>query len=203
MQTKIIPSATRKVIDGNAHYYVGKGVLTLNDGKEIIFAIKTRQKSTALAEFQFHNGTAWQATDRIPKSLGMKFERFLQLVAPCFGNKLERNQLFLTDRLLHDATPANERPKYTAIMTKFTCLIGGEFIHVRKQFVGVGASRKVIETYHRMPLDMSKGWELFTPTDEFAMKNRIATACSYYRDKITSYNRYAYHKDQTRMGARM
>lgn len=205
MKTRIIPTATRKVIENGTHHYVGKGVLTLDDGKEIQFAMKTRTGTKIPTEFQFLNDNGvWQPTTRLPKMLGVKFQRFLQLASPCFGNKFERNKAFFTDRLLQDATPANERPHYTALMTNFTCLIDGEFIYVRKQFVGMGFGRRMIETRQRLPLDMSsEDWEVFTPANEIDFSNKVAQVCAYYRSKITSYNRYAYHKDQVRAGARM
>lgn len=204
MQTKIITETVLKVKEGTGHFFRGKVIVTLNDGKDIEYAVKTKFNTYNAETIMVKSNGMWveaQPSD-IVNLVTTQFSTFLKLMKGCFFSKYARNQLFLgRNRLLQDNTPATDRMKYSSRITNAVYLIDGRFIKVvymKKHQFAPRAER----VYFEMPLDMSSDWTEVTTADN-QLHEQCLKAGSEYQRGLCDYNKRKYHKELVNTGIRM
>lgn len=197
---QILPETVRKVTIGNSFHYGCKALVTLNDGKTLEFAIKTKRESyQAEAVFIKIDGTYVPAQPSdLMQILTSQFFVFLAIMDKCFGTKARdgRNKLFLTDRLLKDETPTTARMKYSSMITQSICLVGGKLVRMKHGDFFEDA------TYFEQPLDLSSDWAVVeNPSQAFCQA--VENAQSFYKSGMAKSSRQSYHKEQVKRGVRM
>lgn len=199
---RILTDTVLKVKEGNGFYYRAKIIVTLNDGQELEYAVKTKLNSyTAETVLTKANGD-WvnaQLSEIVTLVTG-KFFIFLNLMKDCFFSKYARNQLFLKrNRLLRDNTPSTDRMAYSSRITDALYLIDGRLVQVKHMVRNKFEGKKAV--YFEMPLDLSTDWVEIDYNSQ--LHAQCLSAGSEYRRGLCDYNSRKYHKELVNTGIRM
>lgn len=156
MKLRLIPEAVTKQITEAGYYYAGLVTATAHDGKTHTYAVKTRNKRTDAGKIEIKTNDGYKAApfNETTVAIGEKLTVFLALFGDRFSGQGDRLKANLSDKFLSDDTKRTKGDTYAG-MSDYLVFIDGCFVKVTNY-----------KTYHRLPADISTGWQAFTPTHD-------------------------------------